>query len=185
MEVRDAVSLIRDAVGRETGVWADLGAGSGTFTRALAETLGGGSVIYAVDSDASALASLTSWRGENRVVPVRADFTAAFELPELGDALLDGILLANALHFVRDGIGVLQRLVERVRAGGRVVIVEYDRRAASQWVPYPIPMSRWPELATSAGLSDATVVATRPSMYSGALYAAVATRLTTKSERTT
>ena len=166
VEIRDAVSLIRDAVGQETGTWADLGAGTGTFTRALAELLGPGSVIYAVDNDANALASLRS-RGAtsvNRIIPVKADFTsAALELPGLGDTLLDGILLANALHFVRDATDVLTRLVRRVRVGARVVVVEYDRRSASRWVPYPIPVSRWPELATSAGLSDAVVVATRPS----------------------
>jgi hypothetical protein len=108
---------------------------------------------------------------------VKADFTTAFDLPELGDDLLDGILLANALHFVREATSVLTKLVQRVRVGGRVVVVEYDRRAASRWVPYPIPMSRWPELAKAAGLSGAAVVATRPSMYSGVLYAGKAVRL--------
>ena len=176
MEVSDAVSLIRDAVGHDTGVWADLGAGAGTFTYALVEVLGPGSIVYAVDRDARALSLLTSSRSRSRVVRVTADFTGAVELPGLGDDLLDGILLANALHFVRDAAGVLERLVQRVRVGGKIVIVEYDRREASRWVPYPVPMTRWPELATSGGLTGATVVATRPSMYAGSLYAAVATR---------
>ena len=176
MEVRDAVSLIRNAVGRGAGTWADLGAGGGTFTRALAETLGAGSVVYAVDKDAGSLASLSTWRGEARVVQVTTDFTTAFELPGLDEALLDGILLANALHFVRDAANVLARLVQRVRVGGKIIIVEYDRREASRWVPYPIPVSRWPDLAKAAGLSDPMVVATRPSAYSGTLYAAVAIR---------
>jgi ubiquinone/menaquinone biosynthesis C-methylase UbiE len=176
MEIRDAVSLIRDAVGRDAGVWADLGAGAGTFTRALAEILDPGSVIYAVDIDEGALASLCGVSRVNRIVPVRADFTTAFALPGLGDALLDGILLANALHFVADASGVLTRLVRRLRIGGKVVAVEYDRRGASRWVPHPIPSSRWAHLATSAGLSDPLVVATRPSSYSGSLYAAMGTR---------
>jgi len=176
VEVRDAVSLIRNAVGGTAGIWADLGAGNGTFTRALAETLGAESVVYAVDKDAGPLASLSSWRGDAHIVRVTADFTAAFELPGLDEALLDGILLANALHFVRDAADVLTRLVQRVRVGGKVVLVEYDRREASRWVPYPISISRWPELAKAAGLSDPSVVATRPSMYSGTLYVGVATR---------
>ena len=179
MEIHDAVSLIRDAVGQQMGIWADLGAGTGTFSRALAEILESGSVIYAVDTDARALASLRA-RGAasvNNIVPVTADFTESLELPGFGAGLLDGILLANALHFVRNATDVLTRLVRRVRVGGRIVVVEYDRRAASRWVPYPIPMSRWPELATSAGLSDPIVVASRPSAYSGLLYAAAATRL--------
>ena len=175
MDVRDAVSLIRDGVGEGAGVWADLGAGSGTFTRALAELLAPGSVVYAVDNDARAL-TLSSWGG-TRIVPVKADFTGPLELPGLGDTLLDGLLLANALHFVRDAGSVFARVVQRVRLGGQVIVVEYDRRDASRWVPYPIPISRLPALAKEAGLSDPTVVARRPSMYSGVLYAAAATRL--------
>ena len=178
MEIHDAIDLLHDAVGRDHGVWADLGAGTGTFTRALVETLGAGSTVYAVDDDASAVRALRDFSetSAGRVVPVRADFTRPLELPGLGDGLLDGVLLANALHFVRDAHGTLSRLVERLRGGGRVVVVEYDRRAASRWVPYPIPMSQWPALALSAGLTDAMVTATRPSAYQGVLYAGAATK---------
>jgi SAM-dependent methyltransferase len=179
MEIDDAVALIHDAAGNDTGTWADLGAGTGTFTRALARTLGAGSTIYAVDADVTAVAALRAWAmtSATRVIPVIADFTRPFDLPELGDAPLDGILLANALHFVRDAESVLTRLVQRLRIGGRIVLVEYDRRAPSRWVPYPIDASHWPRLAASAGLAGAAVTATVPSAYSGVLYAAVARRI--------
>jgi len=55
-------------------------------------------------------------------------------------------------------------------------VVEYDRREASQWVPFPIPASRWPRLAESAGLAEPAITATRPSAYSGVLYTGVATQ---------
>jgi SAM-dependent methyltransferase len=178
MEIHDAIDLLRDAVGRDHGVWADLGAGTGTFTRALVETLGAGSTVYAVDDDPSAVRALRDFSetSAGRVVAVRADFTRPFDLPGLGDGPLDGILLANALHFVRDAGGALAGLVERLRVGGRVVVVEYDRRAPSRWVPYPIPMSQWPALALSAGLTGAAVTGTRPSAYQGILYAGSATK---------
>ena len=172
MEIRDAVSLIRDAVDESAGTWADLGAGSGTFTRALAKLLPSNSTIYAVDSDARALDSLRA----TEIIAVRADFTSNFELPGLGNGLLDGLLFANSLHFVRDAKATLTGLVQRLRVGGKVVIVEYDQRAASRWVPYPIPSSRWTEVATSAGLTDPKTTATRPSEYAGLLYAASAIR---------
>jgi SAM-dependent methyltransferase len=182
MDLNDAIDLIRDAVNGHAGVWADLGAGTGTFTRALTEVLGAGSTVYAVDDDASAVRALrelsATRRSDARVIAVKADFTRRLEFPGLaGDrAQLDGILLANALHFVRDAERVLSRLAESVRPGGRVLVVEYDRREASRWVPYPIPASRWPGLAESAGLSEPTITATRPSSYSGILYTGVATR---------
>ena len=180
MDVNDAVALIRDAVGAEGGAgrWADLGAGTGTFTRALARILDRASTIYAVDHDARSLAVLRALAAANpvRIVPVKADFTRPLELPELGDAPLDGILLANSLHFVRDAGPVLSQLVQRVRVGGRVVVVEYDRRAPSRWVPYPIDAGSWPALAESSGLSSAVVTATQPSVYAGVLYAGAAVR---------
>jgi ubiquinone/menaquinone biosynthesis C-methylase UbiE len=178
MDVNDAVTLIRDAVGNSTGVWADLGAGSGTFTRALARVLDARSTIYAVDDDVNAVAALRGLASASptRIIPVEADFTRSFELPALGDELLDGILLANSLHFVPNAERVLTHLARRVRAGGRVIVVEYDRRAPSRWVPYPIHASRWPQLATSAGFTGAAITATRPSAYAGVLYVGVATR---------
>ena len=182
MNVSDAIELIRDAVGVSAGVWADLGAGTGTFTRALTELLGAGSTLYAVDGDARAVRALrelssSSW-GNVSVTAVKADFTRPLELPGLvrEDAQLDGILLANALHFVPDAERVLSGLVKQLRPGGRMIVVEYDRRGASRWVPYPISASRWLQLAESAGLTDPTITATRPSAYAGILYTGAATR---------
>src|SRR5256885_12315640 len=179
METRDAIALIASAVGNGKGTWADLGAGVGTFTRALAQLLAPGSTVYAVDRDGAAVAAIREWEGQERakVIAVRADFTKPFELPGLGNALLDGILLANALHFVADAVDVLEDLVSRVRVGGRVVVVEYDQRSKSRWVPYPVPIARWQELAEKAGLSAPAVKATQRSMYAGMLYAASTERI--------
>src|SRR5262249_7824833 len=158
--------LIAGAIPGQSGTWADLGAGSGTFTRALARLLDPTSRIYAVDRDKRAVESLrrSSAKGTPSIVPVVADLTRPFALPGLDGTLLDGILVANTLHFLRDSEAVLARLVaDWVRARGRVVLIEYDRRAASRWVPYPIPIARLPALAQSAGLSTPAITATRPS----------------------
>jgi SAM-dependent methyltransferase len=171
----EAVALIEAAIPRAAAAWGDIGAGDGAFTRALAHLLSPDARIYAVDRDARALASLRRWatRDGANVIPLEADFTLPLELPEL----LDGLLVANALHFVRDADVVLARLVALVRPSGRVVIVEYDRRAASRWVPYPISPDRLPALAASAGLSTPTITATRPSAFGGSLYVAAADRV--------
>ena len=177
MDSLDAAALIRPAIPRTSGVWADLGAGTGTFTRALAYLLPQAR-IYAVDRNPSALAKLGRWLHQDGVtlVPVTADFTGPLDLPELGTDPLDGLLFANSLHYVADPVPVLRSLVTRLRPGGRVVIVEYDRRAANRWVPYPIPGVRIAPLAIAAGLTAPTIVATRPSAFGGTLYVAAADR---------
>jgi len=168
---REAREFIASAVGESGGVWADFGAGTGTFTRALRSLLSPGSRIYAVDNDPAAIAALG--KIGDGVIPIQADFSMA---PELLEAALNGMVFANALHFVPDAEDVLRRLVMSLIPGGRVVIVEYDRRAASRWVPYPIERSRWPVLATAARLGNATVTAIRESEYAGELYAGFAIR---------
>ena len=185
MEHQDAVGLIREAVDDAGGIWTDLGCGTGTFTRALVEIIGTNSHIVAVDQDAGALHELGRWaeRHGPGIVTVRADFTRPTEVAELRDGSFDGILLANSLHFVRDADAVLARLVRALRPpaggarGGRVVIVEYDRKDANRWVPYPISRDRLRTLAVSAGLSVPVVTATRRSRYQGVMYAAVAERV--------
>jgi predicted RNA methylase len=51
----EAIAFIRPAAGR-SGDWADLGAGSGTFTAALAGILGAPHTVAAVERDRKALA---------------------------------------------------------------------------------------------------------------------------------
>ncbi|MGD8321712.1 MAG: class I SAM-dependent methyltransferase, partial [Gemmatimonadota bacterium] len=146
MDPREAVSLLRPAIPAAAGTWADLGCGEGTFTRALAELLGPGSRVYAVDRSRRRLLLLDRWTRsvDARVIPLVADFTLPLDLPGLDPPGLDGLLLANALHFAVDAEAVLSRLAARVRPGGRVVLVEYDGRRANPWVPYPIPSERMP-----------------------------------------
>ena len=177
MDDADAIELIRDAVTGAGGLWADLGAGDGTFTRALATLTGRAGRIYAVDRDARALNRLKgSLDAPAEVITVIADLTEPFGLPDVSASSLDGILLANTLHFIRNADEALARFVAWLRPHGRLVVVEYDRRKASRWVPYPTSPDRLNELAINAGLTVPIVTATRDSDYGGHLYVAMAER---------
>lgn len=175
MDLREAAELIAGAAPTPGSSWADLGAGEGVFTHALAERVGPSGVVFAVERDRGALAALRG-RVEGaplHVIPVLADFTADVELPGLAGGKLEGLLFANSLHYVPEAPTVLARWAARLAPRGRVVIVEYDQRHATRWVPFPIPRARLPELASAAGLSLPTITATRPSAYGGSLYVAV------------
>lgn len=170
MNDQDARAFLAGAVGDARGVWADIGAGTGTFTRALRSLLPSSSRIYAIDRDPSAIAALKRL-GDN-VIPISADFTKNLSLPEP----VDGMLLANALHFAPNATTVLADLVKLVTPRGRIVIVEYDQRAASRWVPYPIASSQWSQIAGASGLTNPAIIARRKSEYAGELYVATAER---------
>ena len=173
MDHADHVALLRGAVGRPAGVWADLGAGSGAFTLALAEMLGPGATIHAVDRDARALAANARRMADDfpatTLLVYRADFTAS--LP-IGDGRLDGLLMANSLHFVRDKGPVLALVRGYLRPGGRLVVVEYDADEGNTWVPYPLSFPTWERLATEAGFVRTARVGRVPSRFLGAIYSA-------------
>lgn len=169
MDSNQATKLIGGGVA-EGGVWADLGAGEGTFTRALAHLLGPGGTVWAVDRDRSAVRALSdiSVPRAAEVHAVLGDFTAALDLP-----VLDGALLANALHFVEDQEAALRGVLAHVRPAGALLLVEYDRRRSDPWVPHPVPPARFQALCVRVGLLPPTEIGRRPSTYQGDIYASV------------
>jgi ubiquinone/menaquinone biosynthesis C-methylase UbiE len=105
-----------------------------------------------------------------------ADIAGPFDWPGIDGRPLDGMLFANSLHFIADADAALARLAGRLRPGGRVVLIEYDQRQSTRWVPYPIPVERLPTLAAAARLAAPRVVARRASAFGGELYVAAADR---------
>jgi len=163
------------SVGLGNEAWADLGSGTGAFTLALADLLGPGGRILSVDRDAGAL------REQARAMAARfprvsldqrvADFTADLGLPPL-----DGVVMANALHFRRDRNAMSRRVLGMLRPGGRFVLVEYDADHGNPWVPYPLSFATWRTMAVDAGFDEPQLLGRVPSRFLGAIYSALATR---------
>jgi trans-aconitate methyltransferase len=160
MEQEEAVSLIRAGVsGMQPQSWADLGCGRGVFTFALKSLLPAGSRLIAVDKESQRL-PLHFIKGD-------------FEKDELPLSRLDGILMANSLHFVRDKEKLIRKLEAYFLATPAFLIVEYDTDRANRWVPYPVSSDELRSLFTGLGYSSITKLEVRPSRFGGQLYAAL------------
>ena len=178
MDAREADRLIAAAVPPRPGTWADLGAGDGTFTRALAARLGPGARIYAVDRDARALKALKRDLAalDADIRTVEADLSHTFALPGTTPGTLDGLLLANTLHFLPVTNGALAWLASWLRPDGTAVLIEYDQRTSSRWVPYPVNADKLPSLFADAALTPPQIVARADSAFGGEMYVAVGKR---------
>jgi len=168
----DHVGLIRGGVAGSGRRWLELGAGRGAFILALGDLLGPGAEIVAVDRNAGDLATLNS--NMNRQFPaatlttVVADFSRALPV-EPG---FDGLLAANALHFVRDPAAVIVAVSPLLRPGARMIVVEYDSDSGNPWVPFPFSFRTWQATAAGLGLLDTRLIGRVPSRFLGAIYAA-------------
>lgn len=147
MKQRDAIQLIREGVPSipEPSTWIDLGCGNGTFTKALAELLPNGSSILAIDKENQSLSSFSNVTIQFR----QADFTKTDSLPMNPD----GILIANALHYVNAQQGFLTELKSHLKSTSRILIIEYDTDTSTTWVPYPLSFTTLKKLLTDTGFS--------------------------------
>ncbi|HMH21951.1 MAG TPA: class I SAM-dependent methyltransferase [Puia sp.] len=171
MNPEQAFQLIKGAPissGIVPPIWADLGSGSGIFTEALARMFPGRSIIFAVDKGPGILSQTTP--GGVSIQALQLDF----EKGDTGLRNLDGILMANSLHYVKDKPAFLGRLKACMNPGAPFLIVEYDSdRPVPTWVPYPVSYASLQPLFAAAGYAMVQKLATHPSVYHGGdLYAA-------------
>jgi ubiquinone/menaquinone biosynthesis C-methylase UbiE len=171
MNHHDHVTLLRKGIIEPGGVWADLGAGDGAFTLALAELIGEKGTIYAVDRNQGALHRLARAMQEKfpRVTlhTLVGDFDRPLPLPKL-----DGIVMANSLHFIRNKEGTLARVRGYLKEDGRLLMVEYNSDKGNIWVPYPFTYSTWEQMSRENGFAHTELLATYPSRFLHGIYSA-------------
>lgn len=181
MKHADHVRLLRAGIPSPEGApaagatWADFGAGEGAFTLALADLLGPGGEIYAVDRAGAALRQQAERMRvrfpRTRLQTLSADFTRPLDLPPL-----DGVVMANALHFAREKTSVLRLLYGYLKPGGRFILVEYNADRGNPWVPHPLSYPSWEALARQCGFRGTRLLETVPSRFLGEIYSALSLR---------
>ena len=162
MELNQAITLLQHPaiIKNDKQVWADLGSGEGLFSRALASLLAAGGTIYAVDQNKSALQRIK--RQETVMIkPIYADFVK----DDLAFHDLNGILMANALHFVQDKTTLIKKLAGYCRAEHSFLIVEYDTDTPNPWVPYPLSFISLKQFFHQCGYTSVDKIHEVPSLY--------------------
>jgi len=116
------------ALDLKAGAWvADLGAGTGYFSRRLSAAVGPDGVVFAVDTEPNLVAHLRA-RAEREhtanVIPILAS-TSNSRLPRMS---CDVVLIVDTYHHIDDRLTYLRDLRRVLRRGGRVAIVDWQKR---------------------------------------------------------
>jgi len=185
MDHNDHVNLLRPANLSQGGIYADFGAGSGAFTLALREVVGLDAIIYAVDKDRRALNQLDSAHRArfnstlNPSIKLRAslillpnDFSRPLEIPPL-----DGVVMANSLHFFKDKEKILRHVHGFLKLNGALLIVEYNVDSGNLWVPHPLSFETYRTLAPRTGFTEPRLLMKLPSRFLKEFYSAVAYKI--------
>lgn len=176
MDHNDHVNLLRSANLNQGDTWADFGAGSGAFTLALRELMGPGAVMYALDKDKSSLRELENshrarFKTNANLILLPIDFSRPFDIPPL-----DGIVMANSLHFFKDKEKILRHVCSFLKPNGLLLLVEYNVDKGNLWVPHPLSFETFLTLAPGAGFTEPRLLAKAPSRFLKEFYSALAHR---------
>ena len=175
MEINEAAAMLKNDYinAAKKMIWADLGCGNGTFTLALAAMLSPGSLVYAIDTNAASLQQIPSGYKQVSIEKYKADFIT----DELAFANIDGILMANALHYVQSKNAFLKKVAAHLKEDGSFLIVEYNTdEPVPVWVPFPVSFTTLRDLFLNAGFSTIRQLDERPSVYGHAsMYSAFVT----------
>lgn len=141
---------------KPTEVIADIGAGSGYFTRRFAHHA---AKVYAVDISTELLAKTTGEKIET--------ILATPDDPKLPAASVDTIFICDVLHHIDHREAYYKKLAAALKPGGRIVIVDFHKRDLPVGPPVSMKLSEEQvraELA-AAGFQQAARHAFLPHQY--------------------
>jgi len=119
LKVPEVIAALRLEKGHSV---ADIGAGSGLFSRALARTIDPG-LLYAVDIDPDLLKHIETTSKAERISNIRT-VPAVPEDPKIPDKV-DLIFLCDTLHHIAGPDKYLTKLPAYLKPGGRVAVIDF------------------------------------------------------------
>gem|GEM_PF-318989 len=130
---------------------ADLGSGSGLFTRPLARAVGSTGMVYAVDIDRDLLAHVEETAREENLTNIRTVLAGEFD-PRLPEPV-DLVLICDTLHEIRRRPEYLRGLTRYLRPGARVAVIDYLEPWPDRLAEMKFTVSELDDWMAAAGLS--------------------------------
>ncbi len=106
-------------------VVADIGAGSGLFSRALAKAVAPGGKVYAVDIQQDLLDYINKRNKEEQIRNIRT-VLGKFDDPKLPAQDVDLAFIHDVLHHIQNRAAYLKALAAYLRPNGRVAIIDMN-----------------------------------------------------------
>ncbi len=132
---------VLEDVGLRSGMtFVDVGSGDGFFTILVAQIMGEKGMVYAVDTDASAIERLKRKAAEKGLANVKA-VVAEAEKTVFCEGCADFVFYSIVLHDFRDPVKVLQNAKRMLKSSGRLVDLDWKKKRMSFGPPVQIRFS--------------------------------------------
>lgn len=121
-------TAIVEALGIKPGMGvADIGAGTGLFTRLFADKVGAEGKVYAVEIAPALLKHIASEAKANKLDRVITTVLATQESSQLPPNSVDLVFLCDTYHHIEHPTPTLESIRRALRPGGRIAIIDFDR----------------------------------------------------------
>ena len=130
-DLEEAPDDALDLVGVKKGTTvADIGAGSGYMTVKLSKRVGANGVVYATDIQPAMIDLLARRITKAKLVNVKT-ILGAVDDPRLPPASIDMALMVDVYHELSQPQVMLRKILEALKPGGRLVLLEYRKEDPS------------------------------------------------------
>jgi ubiquinone/menaquinone biosynthesis C-methylase UbiE len=169
-------ALLPELLHQPEGIWLDAASGDGVFAEALLEISGPSLRVIALDVKRSAVRSALDQLPNSTAAVYAVQANLCSPLPI---AKVDGIILANGLHFYQETeqIGILTQCSHALKEAGQLIVVEYNTDFPTGAVPYPISREAIDSLLIRSGFEPAKKHKLVRSTYLGEMYAIMTTSI--------
>jgi ubiquinone/menaquinone biosynthesis C-methylase UbiE len=115
------------ALGLRSGFMvADIGAGTGVFSRPIAKAVSPGGKVYAVDIDQELLDYIDQRSRSEHIDNIQTVLGRADD-PQLPTHDIDLVFFNDVLHHIENGAAYLKVLSPYIKPDGRIALVEFDK----------------------------------------------------------